>query len=239
MLGSALLLGDPFGQGRFSRIRFLSVENTQIMNEQAPDVMPTAIELHRKSRMLEVRFADGAHFDYPCEYLRVVPPGQEADAATELVHGKEDVNITAIEPHGEQGIRLSFDDDGDRVYSWSALYALGRDYADNWQAYLRRLAAAGVKRREGRATDGHGRARIKLLYFIQLAKVAGRDEEDVELPESVTNVDALLDWLRQRGPEWNEAFVAHRLQVTVNKEFAEPFTLIEQGDEVALVPKGK
>ena len=58
------------------------------------------------------------------------------------------------------------------------------------------------------------------------------------IPSTVSDVSSLLQWLRARGGDWEEAFREPRLQVTVNKEFAESFTTIEQGDEVALVPRG-
>ncbi|HEV8552503.1 MAG TPA: gamma-butyrobetaine hydroxylase-like domain-containing protein, partial [Casimicrobiaceae bacterium] len=32
---------------------------------------PTEIKLHQKSRMLEISFADGNTFRFPCEFLRV------------------------------------------------------------------------------------------------------------------------------------------------------------------------
>jgi molybdopterin converting factor small subunit len=80
---------------------------------------------------------------------------------------------------------------------------------------------------------------IKLLYFIDLARVSGRDEEEVVIPDSVTNVETLLNWMRKRGERWQEPFSDNRLQVTVNKQFSEPYTLIEHGDEVAFVPRPK
>ena len=86
-------------------------------------------------------------------------------------------------------------------------------------------------------TGPDGRVTIRLLYFIQLAKLAGRDEEEIEIPESVTDVETLLAWLRNRRQGWQEAFRADKVQVTVNRHFAEPFTLIEHGDEVAIVPR--
>jgi molybdopterin converting factor small subunit len=45
--------------------------------------------------------------------------------------------------------------------------------------------------------------------------------------------------MQKRGQRWQEPFEANRLQVTVNKQFSEPYTLIEHGDEVAFVPRPK
>ena len=98
------------------------------MTETESPVTPTLINLHRKSRMLEVGFSDGSEFNYPCEYLRVFAPSDTAQTDAAPVHGK-------------------------------------------------------------------------------------------------------------RGDGWNEAFADDRVQVTVNKHFAELFTLVEDGDEAALVPR--
>ena len=103
--------------------------------------------------------------------------------------------------------------------------------------YLQALEDSGLGRGAGRATGGDGRVVIKVLYFIKLATISGKDGEDLSLPASVTSVAGLLAWLRKRGDDWNEAFTEERVQVTVNKHFAEPFTLIEAGDEVAIVPR--
>jgi molybdopterin synthase sulfur carrier subunit len=95
----------------------------------------------------------------------------------------------------------------------------------------------GLERGPDRAAGADGRVTIKLLYFIQLAKLTGRDEEEVEIPESVTNVETLLAWLGNRRQGWEKAFAADKVQVTVNRHFAELFTLVEHGDEVAIVPR--
>ena len=38
---------------------------------------PTDINLHQQSRILEISFEDGSHFELPCEYLRVYSPSAE------------------------------------------------------------------------------------------------------------------------------------------------------------------
>jgi len=119
------------------------------------------------------------------------------------------------------------------------LYELGKNYESNWQKYLQRLEQHGLSRGDTRVTDKEGKVIINLLYFIELAKISGKNEELVTVPESVTNVETLLSWMRKRGERWKEAFEDNRLQVTVNKQFTEPYTLIEHGDEVAFVPRPK
>ncbi len=138
---------------------------------------------------------------------------------------------------GPRHCNSNFSDGGTGSYTWSVLHQLGVNYQQNWQAYLDALRAQGLTR--GAASGADGRVSIRLLYFIQLAKLAGKDGETVQIPVSVTNVEDLLAWLRKRGGEWVEACADDKVQVTVNKHFAELFTRVEPGDEVAIVPRGK
>ena len=208
------------------------------MNAEKTDPVPTEIKLHQKSRLLEIAFSDGFSFQYPCEYLRVFSTSAEVKVMEKPVHGKERVNISQIEPQGSYAIRIHFDDGHDTgIFSWGTLHELGKNYESHWQDYLGRLEQYGLTRGEGRATGDDGRVTIKLLYFIHLAKISGKDEEEITIPDSVSNVETLLAWLRRRGPSWNEPFADDRVQVTVNRQFAEPYTLIEHGDEVAIVPR--
>ncbi|MCP5158739.1 MAG: DUF971 domain-containing protein [Gammaproteobacteria bacterium] len=114
-------------------------------------IHPTEIKLHQNSRILEVAFEDGARFRLPCEYLRVFSPSAEVRGhgpGTEtLVTGKEQVNITAIEPVGHYAVKLVFDDHhATGLYSWNILYDLGLNQENHWQDYLRRLTEMGYKR---------------------------------------------------------------------------------------------
>lgn len=115
-------------------------------------IRPTDIRLHRVSRILEVTFEDGAHFELPCEYLRVFSPSAEVrghgPGQEVLQTGKEDVNIIAIEPIGHYAVKLVFDDGHDSgLYSWNLLYQLGVHQERNWQHYLDRLDQAGYPRK--------------------------------------------------------------------------------------------
>ena len=66
----------------------------------------------------------------------------------QLVTGKENVDITAIEPIGQYAVRLIFDDGHDTgLYSWHVLYELGIGQHQNWLDYLDRLNAEGYSRR--------------------------------------------------------------------------------------------
>jgi DUF971 family protein/molybdopterin converting factor small subunit len=212
----------------------------EIQNTEHNQISPTEINLHQKSRLLEIAYSDGFRFNYPCEYLRVFSTAAEVKVMDKPVHGKQMVNISLLEPQGGYALKITFDDGHDTgIYSWATLYELGKTYETKWQDYLKSLEQHGLSRGDSRVTDKEGKVRIKLLYFIELAKIAGKDEEEVEIPEWVTNVETLLNWMRKRGERWKEAFADNRLQVTVNKQFSEPYTLVEHGDEIAFVPRPK
>jgi DUF971 family protein len=113
-----------------------------------PDPVPTEIRLRRASRLLEVRFDDGSHFELPFEYLRVHSPSAEVKGhgpgQETLVLGKQDVGIAAVDPVGQYAVKLVFDDGHDTgLFTWKYLHELGRDQAPNWARYLERCAAAG------------------------------------------------------------------------------------------------
>ena len=114
--------------------------------------VPTEINLHRQSRVLELTFDDGSHYNLPCEYLRVFSPSAEVQGhgpgQRKLEVGKEDVNIERIEPVGNYAVCLQFDDQHNTgIYSWDYLHRLGQLHEENWRQYLAELEAAGHKRR--------------------------------------------------------------------------------------------
>ncbi len=117
------------------------------MGEETAGPVPTEFSLHRKARMLEVRFSDGACFELPCEYLRVFSPTAEAKVARgrgDWLIGREGVNIERIAPVGNYAVQLMFDDGHDTgVYSWQTLYGLGVHQVRNWAEYRRRVQDLG------------------------------------------------------------------------------------------------
>ena len=181
--------------------------NTMVMTKDKTGPVPTEIKLHQRARVLEVAFDDGARFELPCEYLRVFSPSAEVRAATnrgEVVTGKEAVNVTAITPVGTYAVQLAFDDGHDSgIYSWPTLYELGINPKENWKDYLNRLARKGHARGSGLTGQPAGPMKVKILYFATLAGALEREAEEAELPASVTDVQALVAWLRRRGEAWN------------------------------------
>ena len=113
---------------------------------------PTEIKLHKDSKILEVTFDDGSHFNMSCEYLRVYSPSAEVrghgPGEETLQVGKEDVNIESIEPVGHYAIKPTFTDGhSSGLFSWTELYNLGKNHDEFWQDYLDRLKEAGHERK--------------------------------------------------------------------------------------------
>lgn len=108
---------------------------------------PTEIKIRTESRLLDIRFDDGAHFELPFEYLRVFSPSAEVTGHNLgegiLQLGKQAVGISSVEPIGNYALRLLFDDGHSTgLYSWTLLYELGRERARNWKRYLERCEEA-------------------------------------------------------------------------------------------------
>lgn len=112
---------------------------------------PTGIQLHTRSKELELTYAGGEHFHLGCEYLRVYSPSAEVKGhgpgQEVLQTGKQNVAITAIRPVGNYALQLVFDDGHDTgLYSWDYLYQLCKEQESRWQDYLGRMKAAGAQR---------------------------------------------------------------------------------------------
>jgi DUF971 family protein len=117
---------------------------------------PTEIKLHQKSHTLEIAFADGARFDFSCEFLRVYSPSAEVrghgPGQETLQVGKKDVEITQIEPVGSYAVRLVFSDGHDSgLYSWDYFYDIGVNQEALWKRYLERMEEAGASREAKKA----------------------------------------------------------------------------------------
>jgi len=112
---------------------------------------PTEIKLHQKSRVLEISFADGSHFELPFEFLRVHSPSAEVrghgPGQEVLQTGKKNVDILSLEPVGTYAVQPHFSDGhATGIYSWDYLYEIGASHPSLWQTYLERIEAAGASR---------------------------------------------------------------------------------------------
>lgn len=118
-------------------------------DKKAP--LPTAIELHRQSRTLELRYGDDETYTLSCEYLRVHSPSAEVRGHGQgqevLQVGKINVAVTAIQPVGNYALQLTFSDGHDTgLFSWDYLYELCTHQQQYWKIYLQRLHDAGAGR---------------------------------------------------------------------------------------------
>ena len=107
--------------------------------------MPSRIELHKRSRTLELSFATET-FVLRAEYLRVYSPSAEVKGhgpGQEVLQlNKQDVAIEHIEPQGKYAIKITFSDGHNTgLFSWNYLYELGKNYDKNWAAYQARVNA--------------------------------------------------------------------------------------------------
>ena len=112
---------------------------------------PTELRLAKDKRSLRVAFDDGAAFDLPAEYLRVMSPSAEVQGHSpserKTVPGKQNVEIIGIEPVGNYAVKLVFDDMHDTgIFGWDYLFELGRNHTERWQNYLAELDAKGLSR---------------------------------------------------------------------------------------------
>ena len=78
---------------------------------------------------------------------------------------------------------------------------------------------------------------MKILYFAWVREKTGRSAEDVTLPENVTTVTGLVDWLKTRDGGYGEAFADQSVvRVAVNQEYVTIDHAVSDDDEVAFVP---
>ena len=121
---------------------------------------PVEIAVRDAGRTLAVTFDDGAAFDLPAEYLRVMSPSAEVQGHSrrerKTVGGKRNVAVIGADPIGSYAVRLSFDDmHSTGIFTWSYLYELGQQRETNWADYIADLDAKALSRdRAGDAVRG-------------------------------------------------------------------------------------
>ncbi len=118
---------------------------------QADSPKPEALTVHNQSRVLEIKFSDGAEFRIPFELMRVYSPSAEVQGhgpgQETLQTGKRNVELTGLEPVGNYAVQPAFSDGHDTgIYSWDYLYFLGSEQERLWQDYTEKLQAANLDR---------------------------------------------------------------------------------------------
>jgi uncharacterized protein (DUF427 family)/DUF971 family protein len=144
--------GPRFFGGLFHWPRRSTTSLNRSMASTTPT--PTDIQLHQKSRVMEILFSDGSRFELSYELLRVSSPSAEVrghgPGQEVLQVGKREVGITALEPVGNYAVQPTFSDGHDTgIYSWDYLFWLGSNRDAVWQDYLDRMKAAAASRESG------------------------------------------------------------------------------------------
>jgi molybdopterin synthase sulfur carrier subunit len=84
--------------------------------------------------------------------------------------------------------------------------------------------------------DYKGLPMVKILFFGDLVESLGMAADEVALPPDVTDVERLLFVLSKRGEMWKKMLLGNpKLNITINKQFAEKSSPVKDGDEIALV----
>ena len=112
---------------------------------------PQEIRYSKENRVLEIEFDDGHQFSFPAEFLRVESPSAEVQGHSpsqkNIVGGKINVGINAIEPVGNYAIRIRFDDNHETgIFSWNTLHDYGEHQIEIWERYMKALEQNGLNR---------------------------------------------------------------------------------------------
>jgi molybdopterin synthase sulfur carrier subunit len=79
--------------------------------------------------------------------------------------------------------------------------------------------------------------RVKLLYFAWVREKTGKAEEQVDLPAGIATVTELVQWLKQRGPEYREAFARSEvIRVAINQTHVPATASLAGAAEIAFFP---
>ena len=111
--------------------------------------IPNAINLHKASKTLTLKYTSGEEYHLPAELLRVHSPSAEVQGHGKpiLQFGKINVGLSKVEPAGQYALKLTFDDGHDSgLFTWDYLYELGKRQDALWEDYLAELKKAGKSR---------------------------------------------------------------------------------------------
>ncbi|WP_122455729.1 gamma-butyrobetaine hydroxylase-like domain-containing protein [Pseudomonas viridiflava] len=111
--------------------------------------IPSAIQLHKASKTLTLKYASGEEYHLPAELLRVHSPSAEVQGHGKpvLQYGKLNVGLTKVEPAGQYALKLTFDDGHDSgLFTWEYLHELAVRQEALWADYLQELEKAGKSR---------------------------------------------------------------------------------------------
>ena len=77
----------------------------------------------------------------------------------------------------------------------------------------------------------------RILYFAWVREKVGKGEEIVDLPAGIHTVADLIAWLRQRGPEYENAFGRPTvIRAALDQVHVQPTASIAGAREIAFFP---
>ncbi len=78
---------------------------------------------------------------------------------------------------------------------------------------------------------------VKLVYFAWVRERIGMNEEEIDLPDTVTTVADLIDHLKGRGEGYEMALAnPDVIRVAINQEHRQHGDCLEDAREIALFP---
>lgn len=78
---------------------------------------------------------------------------------------------------------------------------------------------------------------IKIRYFAWVRERTGRAEDEIAVPDGVTTVSDLIDWLKTQGPEYEAAFENARfIRAALDQTHVRHDTLLSGAREIAFFP---
>jgi molybdopterin synthase sulfur carrier subunit len=78
---------------------------------------------------------------------------------------------------------------------------------------------------------------MKILYFAWVRQRVGKGEETIILPDEVTTVARLIDWLKARDETYANAFADLRvIRAAVNQELVPLDASLSGASEIAFFP---
>jgi len=79
--------------------------------------------------------------------------------------------------------------------------------------------------------------KVTLLYFARVKEAVNYSTEEVELPDDVTSILSVKNWLAKRGDIWSNLFSGQQVvRAAINHELVDDMATIQDGDEVAFFP---
>jgi len=75
----------------------------------------------------------------------------------------------------------------------------------------------------------------KILLFGPVSDRLETEALNIELISRIKTIHDLLVELGEKGADWQQCLIPEKLQITVNRQFADATTSISNSDEIALI----